>query len=337
MSALPSELEVTGLTKHFRVQGGWFEKSYVHAVDDVSFTLRPGTITALVGESGSGKSTVARVLARLYEPTGGRVVFAGDDLTTIRSKRDKLAYRRQVQMTFQDPFDSLNPAKTIRHHLERPLEIHHIVPHNQVEQRVYELLETVGLVPPERIAARYPHELSGGQRQRVAIARALAVEPSVDRRRRADLDARRLDPPRDPQPDGRSQAREEPRVPLRHARPGERPLHRGRHARHVRGPDRRARPGRPGAAAAAPSVHAAAARVRARSVARRAAPTSRCARATPPRPSIPARAAASSTAARSRSTSARASPHSLSRRARTRARVVTSPPPPHSSERKPNV
>jgi peptide/nickel transport system ATP-binding protein len=179
LSAAPAELEVTGLTKHFRVQSGFLDKSYVHAVDDVSFTLRPGTITALVGESGSGKSTVARLLARLYEPTGGSIVFAGDDLTTIRRKRDVLGYRRQVQMTFQDPFDSLNPAKTIRHHLERPLEIHNIVPKNQVEERVYELLDTVGLVPPERIAARYPHELSGGQRQRVAIARALAVEPSV--------------------------------------------------------------------------------------------------------------------------------------------------------------
>jgi peptide/nickel transport system ATP-binding protein len=179
VSAAPAELEVAGLTKHFRVQGGWLEKSYVHAVDDVSFQLRPGTITALVGESGSGKSTVARLLARLYAPTDGRVVFGGEDLTTIKSKRDLLAYRRQVQMTFQDPFDSLNPAKTIRHHLERPLEIHHIVPHKQIEQRVYELLDTVGLVPPEKIAARYPHELSGGQRQRVAIARALAVEPSV--------------------------------------------------------------------------------------------------------------------------------------------------------------
>jgi peptide/nickel transport system ATP-binding protein len=179
LSAGVSELEVAGLTKHFRVQSGWLDKSYVHAVDDVTFTLRPGTITALVGESGSGKSTVARLLARLYQPTGGRIAFAGEDLTSIKGKRDSLAYRRQVQMTFQDPFDSLNPAKTIRHHLERPLEIHNIVPKNKVEERVYELLDTVGLVPPERIAARYPHELSGGQRQRVAIARALAVEPSV--------------------------------------------------------------------------------------------------------------------------------------------------------------
>ncbi len=179
MSAQQAELEVTGLTKYFRVARGLWDKSYVHAVDQVSFTLRAGTITALVGESGSGKSTVARLLARLYEPTDGRVAFGGDDLTKIRGRKDLLAYRRQVQMTFQDPFDSLNPAKTIRHHLARPLEIHNIVPHKQVEERVYELLETVGLVPPEKIAARYPHELSGGQRQRVAIARALAVEPSV--------------------------------------------------------------------------------------------------------------------------------------------------------------
>jgi len=175
----PAELEVQGLTKYFRADSAVRARSFVHAVDDVSFTLRPGTITALVGESGSGKSTVARLLARLYAPTSGRVLFDGDDLTKIRGRRRTLAYRRQVQMTFQDPFGSLNPAKTIRHHLERPLQIHGIVPKSRVDQRVYELLDRVGLVPPGRVATKYPHELSGGQRQRVAIARALAVEPSV--------------------------------------------------------------------------------------------------------------------------------------------------------------
>ena len=171
-------LEVRGLTKRFAV-GNAVRRSHVHAVDDVSFELRPGTITALVGESGSGKSTVARLLARLYDPSDGAVFFEGNDVSRVRSRRELLRYRSQVQMIFQDPFDSLNPAKTIRHHIERPLRIHRIVPSGQVEERVHELLRSVGLVPPADIAAKYPHELSGGQRQRVAIARTLAVEPKV--------------------------------------------------------------------------------------------------------------------------------------------------------------
>jgi peptide/nickel transport system ATP-binding protein len=170
-------LEVTGLTKRFQL-GGRDRRSYVNAADDVSFELRPGTITALVGESGSGKTTVARLIARLHDPTAGSVLFEGADVSRA-SRRDLMRYRSQVQMIFQDPFGSLNPVKTIRHHLERPLRIHRIVPRSQVEERVHELLRTVGLVPPEHIAAKYPHELSGGQRQRVAIARALAVEPKV--------------------------------------------------------------------------------------------------------------------------------------------------------------
>ena len=174
-----AELTVDGLTKHFRAGNALFDRSRIHAVDDVSFELRPGTITALVGESGSGKSTVARLLARLYAPTAGRVVFDGRDLASTRSRRELLRYRSRVQMIFQDPFGSLNPAKTIRHHLERPLRIHHVVPAGEVRYRVHALLESVGLTPADRVAARYPHELSGGQRQRVAIARALAVEPRV--------------------------------------------------------------------------------------------------------------------------------------------------------------
>jgi len=159
-----SALEVRDLTKRF---------AKLYAVDGVSFELKPGTITALVGESGSGKSTVARLIARLYEPTGGRVLFDGDDA------HDDRRYRSQVQMIFQDPFGSLNPVKTVEHHIARPLRIHRIVPRAQVTERVYQLLDRVGLVPVEHIAAKYPHELSGGQRQRVAIARALAVEPTV--------------------------------------------------------------------------------------------------------------------------------------------------------------
>ena len=176
---MSATLEVQGLTKRFPIGGALRGRGHVHAVDDVSFELRPGTITALVGESGSGKTTVARLIARLQEASGGAVLFEEADVSRAKSRRQLLRYRAQVQMIFQDPFGSLNPVKTIRHHVERPLRIHDIVPASQVEERVYDLLRSVGLVPPEDIAAKYPHELSGGQRQRVAIARALAVEPKV--------------------------------------------------------------------------------------------------------------------------------------------------------------
>jgi peptide/nickel transport system ATP-binding protein len=176
VSAAP--LEVRSLSKRFAVGGG-LQRAQVHAVDDVSFALRPGTITALVGESGSGKSTVARLIVRLADPSSGAVLFEGKDVARVHRRREILHYRSQVQMIFQDPFGSLNPVKTIRHHIERPLRIHGIVPSAEVDARVHELLDTVGLVPTADIAAKYPHELSGGQRQRVAIARALAVEPKV--------------------------------------------------------------------------------------------------------------------------------------------------------------
>ena len=199
-------LEVRNLTKRFPAATGLLgRRSSVHAVDDVSFSLRRGAITALVGESGSGKSTVARLLVRLYDPTSGTILFGDHDVARDRSKRSILRYRSQVQMIFQDPFGSLNPAKTILHHIERPLRIHGIVESDQIEERAHELLRTVGLVPPEHIAKKYPHELSGGQRQRVAIARTLAVEPGGPARRRADEHARRLDPDRDPELDAEAQ------------------------------------------------------------------------------------------------------------------------------------
>jgi peptide/nickel transport system ATP-binding protein len=174
-----SVLEVRDLSKSFAIGGGLLRRQHVHAVEDVSFSLRPGTITALVGESGSGKSTVARLIARLYDPTSGAVLFGDEDVAQVRRRKDVLSYRSQVQLIFQDPFGSLNPVKTVRHHIARPLRIHHIVPSSQIDDRVHELLETVGLVPAQEVADKYPHELSGGQRQRVAIARALAVEPKV--------------------------------------------------------------------------------------------------------------------------------------------------------------
>jgi len=145
----------------------------------VSFALTPGRITALAGESGSGKSTVARLILRLLESSGGELVFDGRDVTRQRRRREMLKYRSQVQMIFQDPFGSLNPAKTVRHHLARPLRVHGIAGRRDVRTRVEALLEVVGLVPPGKFADAYPHELSGGQRQRVAIARALAVSPKV--------------------------------------------------------------------------------------------------------------------------------------------------------------
>jgi len=166
-----SALAVEGLSKQFGKK--------IRAVEDVSFTLRPGRITALVGESGSGKSTVARMLVGLYRPSGGAIMFDGRDVTRLRGRSRLVRYRSQVQMVFQDPFGSLNPVRTVGHHLERPLLIHGIVPRSDVRDRVHELLQTVGLVPPEQVAEKFPHQLSGGQRQRVAIARALAVEPKV--------------------------------------------------------------------------------------------------------------------------------------------------------------
>jgi peptide/nickel transport system ATP-binding protein len=172
-------LEVRALSKRFPVGGGLLRRQELRAVDDVSFGLRPGTVTALVGESGSGKSTIARLLARLYAPSAGSILFRGKDVTRLRSRRALLRYRSQVQMIFQDPFGSLNPVKRVEHHLARPLLIHGIVPRREVPERVRELLTSVGLVPADEIAQKYPHQLSGGQQQRVAIARALAVEPKV--------------------------------------------------------------------------------------------------------------------------------------------------------------
>ncbi|HEX6507124.1 MAG TPA: oligopeptide/dipeptide ABC transporter ATP-binding protein [Chloroflexota bacterium] len=175
-------LEVRNLTKHFKIRGSswpWSKKVFLHAADDVSFALYPGKIVALVGESGSGKSTVARLLARLYSPTSGQILFHGQDIAHESRVGAIQKYRAQVQMIFQDPFGSLNPVKRVEHHIARPLTIHKIVPRNQVQARVREILTQVGLVPADEIARYYPHQLSGGQRQRVNIARALSVEPDV--------------------------------------------------------------------------------------------------------------------------------------------------------------
>jgi peptide/nickel transport system ATP-binding protein len=172
-------LEVRNLSKRFPLGSSLFGREELRAVDDVSFSLCPGTVTALVGESGSGKSTVARLIARLYAPSDGSILFHGEDVARARTRRALLSYRSRVQMIFQDPFGSLNPVKRVEHHIARPLRIHGVVPRGDVAERVRELLTSVGLVPANHIAQKYPHQLSGGQQQRVAIARALAVEPEV--------------------------------------------------------------------------------------------------------------------------------------------------------------
>jgi ABC-type oligopeptide transport system ATPase subunit len=167
-------LDVADLVKDFRIRGGP-RRARLRAVDHVSFTLTPGRTVALVGESGSGKSTIARIIARLERPTGGRITLNATDGSRIPD-RD---YRHHVQMVFQDPFASLNPFHSVAHHLGRPLRLHGRV-HTRAEtwSALGELLARVSL-PAGDIARRRPHELSGGQRQRVAIARALAPGATV--------------------------------------------------------------------------------------------------------------------------------------------------------------
>ncbi|MEV6281479.1 ABC transporter ATP-binding protein [Kribbella sp. NPDC051770] len=178
-------LEAENLTKHFPVRRGLRDvftrgRYAVHAVDDVQLTLRRGRVTALVGESGSGKSTVARLMAQLYQRTGGDIRLHGDSVT-VKGGRAFRAYCRRVQMIFQDPFASLNPVHTVRYHLTRSLKIHGRAGNGsaELEQNLNDLLLRVQLTPPERYLDKFPHELSGGQRQRVSIARALGANPEV--------------------------------------------------------------------------------------------------------------------------------------------------------------
>jgi oligopeptide transport system ATP-binding protein len=167
---------VRRLQKYFRFTKGMLTKSHhvLKAVDQVSFTVDRGETLGLVGESGCGKTTVGRTMLRLYEPTGGKVFFAGQDLFAL-SQKELLPYRRKMQMIFQDPYASLNPRMTVAEIIGEPLTVHRLAEGKAAAERVRELLDLVGL--NQEHAARFPHEFSGGQRQRIGIARALAVKP----------------------------------------------------------------------------------------------------------------------------------------------------------------
>lgn len=164
-------LEVKHLKQYFK--NG---RNVTKAVDDVSFNIYEGETFGLVGESGSGKTTTGRSILQLYKPTSGEVIFEGKNVADLKSRADKLAFTRDAQMIFQDPYASLNPRMTVEDIIAEGLDIHHLVKDkDERTERVEELLETVGLNASH--ASRFPHEFSGGQRQRIGIARALAVEP----------------------------------------------------------------------------------------------------------------------------------------------------------------
>ncbi|MDQ2951174.1 MAG: ATP-binding cassette domain-containing protein, partial [Chloroflexota bacterium] len=165
-------LRVEGLVKRFPVRSGMFRRgAQLHAVEGVDLDVAPGEVLAVVGESGSGKSTLARCILRLIDPTAGRVVFDGEDVTAMTGRRLN-GFRQRVQPVFQDPFSSLDPRWTVGRSVREALDAHAIGTKNERDARVADLLDRVGLSP--ELGVRRPHELSGGQRQRVGIAAALA-------------------------------------------------------------------------------------------------------------------------------------------------------------------
>jgi peptide/nickel transport system ATP-binding protein len=172
-------LEVSGLTRTFRMRGFWSEK-LLHAVDDVSFTIGRREIVALVGESGSGKSTIARLLALVYRPTSGIIRFDGKPVSDIKGRKAKLAYRGEVPMVFQDPYSAINSSYRVSHGIMRAIKLHR--PDLDASTRRSEanrVMEAVGLEPAEAMLAKYPYELSGGQRQRIGFAQALVLRPKL--------------------------------------------------------------------------------------------------------------------------------------------------------------
>lgn len=166
--------------KKFFPHSGIVHKKYIHAVNGVSFDIREGEILAVVGESGCGKTTLARMLMKLHDITDGSIRVDGQELSEIRSRQDIKRFHSKIQMIFQDPFASLNPAHTVRDIISRAITLHNPqLGVQEVYQRVYDLMTLVGLTPSEDFMPKHPSQLSGGQRQRIVIARALAVEPEI--------------------------------------------------------------------------------------------------------------------------------------------------------------
>ncbi len=172
-------LEVSGLTRTFRLRGFWSEK-LLHAVDDVNFDIGRREIVALVGESGSGKSTIAQLLAMVYQPTSGTIRFDGQPVGEIKGRPAKLAYRGEVPMVFQDPYSAINPAYRVSHGIMRAIKLHRPdLDASTQHAEAIRVMEAVGLEPAEATLAKYPFELSGGQRQRIGFAQALVLRPKL--------------------------------------------------------------------------------------------------------------------------------------------------------------